>query len=230
MGISIIIPTINEAEFLPQTLSEIRANAKEPEKLEIIISDGGSTDDTLKVARNLDVTVVNSDQKGRGAQMNCGAKAAKHSILYFLHADSFPPKSFDQLIYKAINSGKRVGCFQLEFQPSTKFLRFFEHFVKYNVRFTRGGDQSLFIQKKLFRKINGFSEFKILEDIDMYSRIVQIVPFHILRQKVITSSRKYKKIGQMKLQFVFLIIHVLYAIGCHPDNIYTYFKGIFQNE
>ncbi|MFN2440154.1 MAG: glycosyltransferase, partial [Chitinophagaceae bacterium] len=87
---SIIIPTYNEADQIAQTISRIYAAIGEHEA-EIIVVDGGSSDETIVIAQQCGATVVKSERKGRAAQMNKGASIAKHDILYFLHADSIPP-------------------------------------------------------------------------------------------------------------------------------------------
>ncbi len=101
---SIIIPTYNEADQIANTISIVHtANCKY--EAEIIIVDGGSTDDTISIAEQCGATVVRSERKGRAAQMNKGALVAKHEILYFLHADSIPPNNFTTQILDAYKKG-----------------------------------------------------------------------------------------------------------------------------
>ena len=95
--LSIIIPTLNEAANLPLLLDALQARCLEKEALEIIVVDGGSTDNTLQVAKTKNIRLYNS-ARGRAVQMNYGARKATGDFLYFLHADTLPPVHFDQKI------------------------------------------------------------------------------------------------------------------------------------
>ena len=101
--ISIIIPTYNEADPIAQTISKTYA-ANGKHEVEVIVVDGGSKDDTITIAKNCGAIVVLSERKERAAQMNRGASLAKGEILYFLHADSIPPKDFATQIINTHNN------------------------------------------------------------------------------------------------------------------------------
>ena len=111
---SIIIPTNNEADQIANTIRIVHA-ANGKHEAEIIVVDSGSTDDTVSIAKQCGATVVESERKGRAAQMNKGASAAKYNILYFLHADSIPPNDFISKILNVYNKGAKSGCFRLAF-------------------------------------------------------------------------------------------------------------------
>ncbi|WP_299435292.1 TIGR04283 family arsenosugar biosynthesis glycosyltransferase [uncultured Maribacter sp.] len=223
--ISIIIPVLNEEKSIPKLLSHLKTNISKSNYIqEIIIVDGGSTDNSVTIAKESGATVVSS-KKGRAIQMNVGAKKAKGSILYFLHIDTFPPKKFDALIVNAFLKKQPVGCFQMKFDNNHLFLKFFAWFSKINHKICRGGDQSLFISKKLFNSLNGFNEnFIIYEDNEFISRIYKGKKFTILPQKVTTSARKYEEIGIYKLQYYFGIIHLKKHFGASPLELHNYYK------
>ena len=106
--------------------------------------------------------------KGRAKQMNFGASQSKGSVLYFLHADSIPPKHFDQYIVDAMDKGSKTGCFKMKFDNSHWWLQLAGWFTQFNWKSCRGGDQSLFIEKIAFEAIGGFNEdFVIYEDNDL---------------------------------------------------------------
>ncbi|WP_367180430.1 glycosyltransferase [uncultured Muriicola sp.] len=119
--ISIIIPVLNEEEALDTLLPYLQTKAANYNQLEVIVSDGGSSDNTISIAKKFGASWL-SATRGRASQMNAGAKKANGQILYFLHADSLPPKHFDQIIVSAITSGIPAGCFRLIFNMDTRGL------------------------------------------------------------------------------------------------------------
>ena len=224
ISISIIIPTLNEAACIGNLLEYIKANSGPKNIMEIIVVDGGSTDGTPTLAKTLGAKTISSEM-GRAKQMNKGAELATGHVLYFLHADTYPPKDFDLYILKAIHQNILSGCFRMKFDTSKKFLRFFARFSRINHKLCRGGDQSLFITNELFHKSGGFNEnYIIYEDTEFIGRLYKISNFAVLPQSVITSARKYEKYGSYKLQYHFGIIHLKNLLGFGPDQLYKYYK------
>jgi rSAM/selenodomain-associated transferase 2 len=223
-SLSIIIPVLNEESNIVRLLEYIRKNSSNANIKEILVVDGGSTDETKEAPSKYDVLVLHSE-KGRARQMNLGAENAKGEVLYFLHADTFPPKNFDKQILNAIRKGTKTGCFRMKFDSDSRFLNFFSWFSRINHKICRGGDQSLFITRKLFNKSGGYDEaYKIYEDNEFISRLYKIADFKILPDQVQTSARKYEQIGNFKLQFYFGIIHLMNYFGADPEQLYRYYK------
>lgn len=222
--ISIIIPVLNEEEALDHLLPYLQRQAANFKHLEVIVSDGGSSDNTISVAKKYDVSWIRS-AKGRANQMNAGAKNATGQILYFLHADSLPPLHYDRVIIRAVNSGVHAGCFRLKFDVPNRFLAFFAWFTRFNFLLCRGGDQSLFISQSLFTTLGGFNEaYKIYEDNEFIGRIYREASFKVLPQEVITSARKYKTNGTVRLQYHFAMVHLKKFTGASPESLYAYYK------
>ncbi|MEZ4969428.1 MAG: TIGR04283 family arsenosugar biosynthesis glycosyltransferase [Flavobacteriaceae bacterium] len=222
--ISIIIPTLNEAAHIGSLLPHIKTNSSPNNIEEIIVVDGGSTDGTLGIAKKLGAKTITSE-RGRAKQMNKGAELARGHVLYFLHADTNPPKDFDLYILNAVHHHIVSGCFRMKFDTSKKFLRFFAWFSRINNRLCRGGDQSLFVSKDLFLKTGGFNEkYIIYEDMQFIVRLYKISNFQVLPQYVVTSARKYEQVGTLKLQYHFGIIHLKNALGVGPEHLYRYYK------
>lgn len=223
-SISIIIPVLNEAEYMAKVLLTISKNSVSGQIHEILVVDGGSTDTTPTIALAHGAKLIYG-KKGRAAQMNLGAQQATGTILYFLHVDSLPPKGFDRSILQAFKEEKIAGCFQMRFNSSSKFLKFFAWCTKINHEICRGGDQSLFVDRKLFFNCGGFDEtYTIYEDNEFIQRLYKRVPFTILPSKVTTSARRYEEKGIVRLQWHFGIIHLKHYLGARPGNLYQYYK------
>jgi rSAM/selenodomain-associated transferase 2 len=219
MSISVIIPTFNEADSITDTIEILRKNRTE-HILEILVVDGGSTDATIEKANAAGVKTLENPEKGRAAQMNVGAKHAGGDILYFLHADTHPPKNFDRSIKEAVNQNHRAGCFRLAFDDDHVLLQLYGWFTRFDIDLFRFGDQSLFITKNAFNHLQGFREDHIvMEDQEFVRRIKNSFSFVILDKSVITSAQKYRNNGIVKLQLIFTLILLLYYMGIDQDKL-----------
>ena len=116
--ISIIIPILNEEANIGKLLDHLIENSSKKNISEIIIVDGGSTDHSESIVKQFQNVIFLKSDKGRAKQMNVGAKNTIGNILYFLHADSFPPKHFDELIITEIKKGNLAGCFKMKFDSN----------------------------------------------------------------------------------------------------------------
>ena len=230
--ISVIIPTFNEAQCIAHTLRTLRVNDKAGLIEQIIISDGGSSDDTLEIAKSEGAMVIRSQRKGRSAQMNAGATVATGAVLYFLHADTLPPLHFTNDILDAVQKGYSAGCFRLSFDHSHWFLRANCWATRFDVDAIRFGDQSLFVQKKIFVQIGSFCEkHVVMEDQEIIKRLKKKVRFSVLKKPVLTSARKYLENGIYKTQAIFFVIYFMYQLG-YPQHklVATYRKLIRQDK
>ena len=171
-----------------------------------------------------DIILINSP-KGRAKQMNTGTKQATGNILYFLHADSFPPQNFDRLIINEVIKGHEAGCFRLQFDSNHWWLRLASWLTQFSWRACRGGDQSQFITKKLFDNIGGYDEsYIIYEDNILINELYARNKFVVINKKIKTSARLYKKHGVWKLQYHFWTIYVKKWFGASSEDLYQYYK------
>lgn len=228
--LSVIIPAYNEAGQILRTLSGIHAAARGCE-FEVIVVDGGSSDETISLARENGATAIVCERKGRAAQMNRGASIARGKILYFLHADSIPPDRFVADISDATAKGFGSGCFRLAFDYPHWFLRASCWFTRFDVNAVRFGDQSLFVDKEVFEKSGGFREdLLMMEDQEIIHRLKKYSRFKVMNAAVTTSARKYRDNGIYRMQAIFICIWFFYYIGFSQKYLLRLHKKFIRNH
>ena len=213
--ISIIIPVLNEEKALPETLTNIFAQISEPDQVQVIVADCGSEDQTQTVAKQYTNVELVISGRGRAVQMNAGATKAKGEWLLFLHADTLlPPDGLQVIQALAKDKQNQAGCFHQRFSKDHWFLRFVSWL--HNWRCNRGrimyGDQAMFIRRSLFERIGGFPEEDILEDVLISELIVTETSPVLLKQEVITSSRKFEQRGIYRSFFDIFVIMSCYEL------------------
>ncbi|NTV01680.1 MAG: glycosyltransferase [Chlorobiaceae bacterium] len=222
--LSIVIPAWNEEAVIGRTLEAICAATAGRNDVEIVVSVSGD-DRTAGIASGFPAIVCRSE-KGRGIQMNTGAEHASGRILYFLHADTIPPPTFCDDILDAVRAGHPAGCFRMEFDDPHWIMQLYGWFTQFPLTVCRGGDQSLFITRQLFKEIGGFdASMQVMEDIEIIERIEHRVPLRILDRAVTTSARKYRENGMIQLQAVFGMIHLMYALGFDQEEIRSFYRN-----
>lgn len=215
---------LNEADTISKLLDYILKNISKEIISEIIVVDGGSSDNSKAiVAAYKDIVLLNSE-KGRAKQMNFGAKNTTGNILYFLHADSFPPINFDFLIIKEIEKENFAGCFKMKFNSNHWWLKLAGWLTQFSWRACRGGDQSLFITKSLFNVIGRFDEsYMIYEDNDLIRKLYARNQFVVIQAWLTTSARRYNKYGIWKLQYYYWMIYLKKFLGASPKELNEYY-------
>lgn len=228
MEISIIIPVLNEEEQIGELIRYLKKLGKKFIS-EIIVSDGGSTDQTIKIAKELGATVINAPGRGRALQMNAGADAASSEILYFLHADTLPPPNFCVEIAEAIKKGADAGSFTLRFDTSSPALKLYSLFTHLPITAVRFGDQSLFVKKNLFMLVEGFrNDLIVMEDQQIVRDLKRKGEFVLVKKPVVTSARKYRSTGALKLQFIFTVIWAGYYLGASQNTLQHIYKSFIR--
>ena len=195
--ISIVIPTLNESEYLGDTLTPIVGLTKEA--IEIIVADGGSTDGTLAIAKRMGVRVV-STAKGRGRQMNAGAALASGEVILFLHADTRLPADFVDQVWQVMRKQVVAGAFRLRIDGASLAFRMVEWGtnLRSQVRKIPYGDQAIFVRAKDFYRLGGFRHWPLMEDYEFCDRVRHQGGLAIASAEVTTSSRRWKRLGTLR--------------------------------
>ena len=230
--VSIIIPTYNEAAALPALLRHLRqVGAHLEASVEIIVADGQSTDATRALAQAAGARVLACPTKGRAAQLNHGARHAAGSILYFLHADTYPPAGFLDDIRRAVGAGYGCGCYRLAFDTPHWFLRANAWFTRFDMEAVRFGDQSLFVRRTVFEQAGGYREDLIMmEDQEITRRLKQHTRLRIIPANITTSARKYRKNGVFRLQGVYYLLTLLYRLGVSQLVLLRLYRALIRQD
>jgi rSAM/selenodomain-associated transferase 2 len=219
MQISIIIPTYNEAENIGKLVAYLITYGGQ-QVIEIIVADAGSNDDTRVFAETFGARVILSPSKGRAEQMNYGALSAKGDILYFVHADVFPPQTFVNDIQDAVKEGYDLGRYTMKFNTKKWYLCINEFFTRFDLFVCYGGDQTLFITRKLFEAAGGFSkDMLIMEDFEFTQRARQLGRYRIFQKGARISDRKYNHNSWWQVQKANYTIVKMYKKGASQNEM-----------
>jgi uncharacterized protein len=216
-GISVIIPTLNEADHIAAAITSIGLG----DNTQIIVSDGGSVDDTVCIAGSLGATVIASSPP-RSRQMNQGADAASKDILLFLHADTRLPDNFDKSVFRALKQpGVAAGAFKLRIDAPGPVLRIIEYVANRRSQYLKlpYGDQAIFMLSAVFHKMGGFSGMPIMEDFEMIRRLQKKGDVVTVCDPVVTSPRRWMNHGILKTILTNQLIVLSYYMGASPDAI-----------
>ncbi len=224
--ISIIIPTLNEAATLEPILKSLQPLRGKGH--EVIVVDGGSSDETVRLAGYYADKVITSE-RGRALQMNHGAQAAEGGILWFLHADSQIPADAAETIVGAVgDSGSfQWGRFNVRLSGAHWLFRVIEALMNLRSRLTgiATGDQGIFVRRELFQAVDGFAEIPLMEDIDLSKRLKRLAPPCCSTQRLITSSRRWEDRGILRTVLLMWYLRLAYFLGRSPERL----AGIYGN-
>ncbi|MGJ3248194.1 MAG: TIGR04283 family arsenosugar biosynthesis glycosyltransferase [Elainellaceae cyanobacterium] len=220
--VSVIMPVLNEEH----TIGHSVAGALAEPNVEVIVVDGGSRDRTIEVAQDAGATVM-SAPAGRALQMNVGAQAAQGDILLFLHADTRLPDGFAAEIRQTLaKTGVIAGAFQLRIDGTAPGLNLIEWGVKWRSRIFQlpYGDQAIFLESSTFQQVGGFPDLPIMEDFELIRRLHSLGTIAIAPSAVITSGRRWDKLGVLKTTVINQLIIVAYLLGVPIDRIARWYR------
>ncbi len=217
--LSIIIPVLDESLFF--TRQQLYLKALLAQGHEIIVVDGGSTDNSMLAAEELGCKCINT-KASRGYQLHTGARASNYNILVFLHADTLMPLTATNKIITAIsNQNATWGRFNVTFTNKKYIFKIIAWFMNKRSCITSivTGDQTLFIQRDVYFACGGFADIPIMEDIEFSKRLKKHSAPICLSEAVITSSRKWEKHGVIKTIILMWILRAKFFFGVSTDKL-----------
>jgi rSAM/selenodomain-associated transferase 2 len=186
----------------------------------VVVVDGGSTDQTLQIAReHADLALL--APRGRASQMNAGAAAGPARVLLFLHADTRLPEQADALVQRALRHGHGWGRFDVRLDSTRPMLRLVARLMNLRSRLTgiATGDQALFVRYEVFRAVGGFPDLPLMEDISLCRRLKRHGPPACLRERVVTSARRWERHGVWRTIWLMWRLRAAYVLGADPARL-----------
>ncbi len=223
MKVSIIVPALNEAAGLQFLLAQLQAARRCQH--EVIVVDGGSSDQTVAVATPLVDELVVTSMAGRALQMNAGAQAASGQYLWFLHADSLvPPAAVEKL--QALPPGC-WGRFNVRLSGDGWKFRMIAFCMNLRSRLTgiATGDQGIFVCAELFHRIEGYPQQPLMEDIEISRRLRNERAPICLPDELQTSSRRWERHGVMRTILLMWRLRLMYFFGASPVRLAAIYRS-----
>lgn len=219
MKLSIVIPVLDEAAGIASALEALAPLRRRD--AEVIVVDGGSTDDTVARA------IAQTDQmiqtgRGRALQLNAGAAAASGEVLLFLHADTLLPENADLLVCDGLlSSGRTWGRFDVRIDGHPQLLRMVSLMMNLRSRLTgiATGDQAIFVRRDQFISVGEFPEQALMEDIALSRRLKACSRPLCLKVQVVTSGRRWEQRGVWRTIFLMWRLRLRYWLGASPEDL-----------
>jgi rSAM/selenodomain-associated transferase 2 len=221
--ISIIIPTLNEADCLASSLERLRAFRPH----EILVVDGGSSDGTAEQARAADAVLVGA--RGRAAQMNLGAARATGDALLFLHADCVLETGSLEAAERCLaRPGVAAGCFQMRVTAEGSLYRMIGAAAAARVRCAGliYGDQGLFVSRALFGRVGGFPPLRFMEDVFLSRTLRRHGRMVVAPRRIFVSDRRWRRVGVVRQTLRNWTLTALALAGVHPDRLARHYPAV----
>ncbi len=243
MTIAVVIPTLNEEQALPHTLSHTIGLGFD----EIIVVDGGSNDRTREIVSRFEVRrskfqvatsalepqttplAVLTSPSGRARQMNRGAAEANSDVLLFLHADTLLPREAKDAILSALRDPTCVGGrFDVRFDHDSRLSRVIGAMMNLRSRLTgiATGDQAIFVRKTVFERMGGYADIPLMEDIDFTKRLRRMGRVAALSATVVTSYRRWALCGPVRTILLMWTLRLLYWLGIRPERLARFYAAV----
>ena len=217
--LSIIVPVLDEARGIAATLESLAA--ARAAGAEVVVVDGGSRDETRRIAAPLADKVI-AAPRGRAAQMNAGARAARGDILLFLHADTLLPQGAVAQVSAALQPGAAAwGRFDVAIAGADPLLALVAMLMNARSRWSgiATGDQAIFVRRDAFEGVGGYAEIPLMEDVALCKALRRISAPACLRARVVTSGRRWERQGTLRTILLMWRLRLAYALGADPHRL-----------
>jgi rSAM/selenodomain-associated transferase 2 len=218
--LTVVIPSLNEAAHIAATIDAARAAGA----AEVIVTDGGSSDDTATIARERGARVL-TGQSLRAAQLNRGLEAASHDVVMFVHADTLLPAGAAAAAERALDDGAIFGGLRIAFLE--RGLGAVAFMINARTRLTRKpwGDQAQFARRETLLWMGGYPPFPIMEDYELARRMKRLGRIALLPLTVRTSGRRFLAKGVLRASLLNWLIVVAYHLGVSPERLARWYRG-----
>lgn len=222
--LSVIVPVFNEASLIRPFLQHLRDRAPEAE---IIVADGGSTDDTADLASGFCDQIVVSE-RNRAIQMNAGARAAHGDILWFVHVDAEVPHGCLNEIARILNDPDVAGGYFRIRLPQGAVYRLTDSFAHYAgiLLRMRCGDHGIFCRRTVFLDVGGFPDVPLMEDVEFFRLLHRRGRVTYSHKRLLVSPRRYETIGRLRLTLAYGLIAVLYIFRVPRAKLASIYRRI----
>ncbi len=221
-SLGFVIPVLNEQDRVGSLLQQLRERYPEAE---LVVVDGGSEDLTVATALPL-CTHLLIGERGRAAQMNLGGMACGADYLCFLHADSLPGVSAARL-HSYLDKAPQWGFCRVRLSGRRPVFRIIEWFMNLRSRLTAvaTGDQMLFLRRSVFERSGGFDNIPLMEDVAYSKRLRRLGPPLVIREPVLSSSRRWEQRGVLRTVLSMWGLRLAYVVGVSPGRLWQYYYG-----
>jgi rSAM/selenodomain-associated transferase 2 len=223
VAVSVIIPALNEASCLAETLRSVRRQ----QPREIVVADGGSTDGTRGAADLADLFL--EAPRGRASQMNAGAARATGDVLLFLHADcTLEDGALEEAERLLRRRDVAAGCFRMTVRAGGWLYRLIDDCATARVRLTgvAYGDQGLFLRRSLFTRLGGFPPLRFMEDVFFSRRLSRLGRVVVARPRIFVSPRRWQRAGLIRQTLRNWALTALAAGGVPPDRLAAFYPVV----
>ena len=222
--LSVIVPVFNEASLVRPFLQHLRDRAPEAE---VIVADGGSTDDTADLASGFCDQIVVSE-RNRAIQMNAGARVAHGDILWFVHVDAEVPHGCLNEIARILNDPDVAGGYFRIRLPQGAVYRLTDSFAHYAgiLLRMRCGDHGIFCRRTVFLDVGGFPDVPLMEDVEFFRLLHRRGRVTYSHKRLLVSPRRYETIGRLHLTLAYGLIAVLYIFRVPRAKLASIYRRI----
>lgn len=221
--ISVIIPILNEAKILNETLSRLQ-----PESVnhELIIVDGGSTDESVNIAEKYGKVIV--AERGRAKQLNAGASDASGDILLFLHADVWLETGALKAVETTVSSGYVGGGFLQKIDGKNLLYRLIEKTADMRGKYQKVfyGDSGIFVRRDIFKRIGGFPDVPIMEELGFSKQLRRFGKTKMVKPHIHISARRWETNGIIRTTIRNWYIKTLYHCGYSLEQLAKMYRNI----